>query len=100
STPPVGPYRGAGRPEAAFLIERLVDEAARSLAIDPAELRQRNLVPRERFPYVTATGQSYDSGDYPALLARVLHAADYAGLRRSQAERRGRGELVGVGLSV
>ena len=100
TTPPVGPYRGAGRPEAAFLIERLVDEAARALALDPAELRRRNLVPPERFPFATATGQSYDSGDYPALLARVLAAADYAALRRAQAERRARGELVGVGLSV
>ncbi len=100
TTPPVGPYRGAGRPEAAFLMERLVDEAARALALDPAELRRRNLVPPERFPFTTATGQSYDSGDYPDLLARVLVAADYAGLRRAQAERRRRGELVGVGLSV
>jgi len=63
-------------------------------------LRRRNLVPPERFPFATATGQSYDSGDYPALLARVLAAADYAALRRAQAERRARGELVGVGLSV
>jgi carbon-monoxide dehydrogenase large subunit len=100
STPPVGPYRGAGRPEAAFLMERLIDEAARALAMDPAELRRRNLVPPERFPFTTATGQSYDSGDYPGLLARVLALADYAGLRRAQAERRRRGELVGVGLSV
>ena len=100
STPPVGPYRGAGRPEAAFLIERLVDEAARALAMDPAELRRRNLVPPERFPFTTATGESYDSGDYPGLLARVLASADYAQLRRAQAERRRRGELVGVGLSV
>jgi carbon-monoxide dehydrogenase large subunit len=100
STPPVGPYRGAGRPEAAFLIERLVDEAARALTLDPTELRRRNLVPPERFPFATATGQSYDSGDYPGLLARVLEAADYAGLRRTQAERRRRGELVGVGVSV
>ena len=100
STPPVGPYRGAGRPEAAFLIERLVDEAARALAMDPASLRQRNLVPPERFPFATATGQSYDTGDYPALLARVLDAANYTALRREQAERRARGELVGIGVSV
>src|SRR5207237_8169849 len=74
STPPVGPYRGAGRPEAAFLIERLVDEAARALGMDPAELRRRNLVPPERFPFTTATGERYDSGDYPGLLRRGLHA--------------------------
>jgi carbon-monoxide dehydrogenase large subunit len=100
TTPPVGPYRGAGRPEAAFLLERLVDEAARALGMDPAELRRRNLVPPARFPFTTATGQSYDSGDYPAMLAEVLAAADYAGLRRAQAQRRARGELVGVGVSV
>ena len=100
STPPVGPYRGAGRPEAAFLIERLVDAAARALDMDPAELRRRNLVPPERFPFSTATGESYDSGDYPALLARVLEAADYESLRRAAAERRRRGELFGVGVAV
>jgi aerobic carbon-monoxide dehydrogenase large subunit len=100
STPPVGPYRGAGRPEAAFLIERLVDAASGALDMDPAELRRRNLVPPERFPFSTATGESYDSGDYPALLARVLAAADYESLRRATAERRRRGELVGVGVAV
>jgi carbon-monoxide dehydrogenase large subunit len=100
TTPPVGPYRGAGRPEAAFLMERLVDEAARALALDPAELRRRNLVPPERFPYTTATAQSYDTGDYPAMLAHVLAAIDYPAQRRAQTERRRRGELVGIGLSV
>jgi aerobic carbon-monoxide dehydrogenase large subunit len=100
TTTPVGAYRGAGRPEAAFLMERLVDEAARALDMDPAELRRRNLVPPERFPFATATGQSYDSGDYPAMLARVLAAADYPGLRRAQVQRRRRGELVGIGVSV
>ncbi|MGH7264324.1 MAG: xanthine dehydrogenase family protein molybdopterin-binding subunit, partial [Candidatus Rokuibacteriota bacterium] len=89
-----------GRPEAAFLIERLVDEAARALDLDPAEIRRRNAVPREAFPYATATGQTYDSGDYHAALERVLAAADYAGLRRRQAERRRRGEIVGVGLAL
>src|SRR5207245_9243333 len=65
--PPVGAYRGAGRPEAAFLIERLVDEAARSLEVDPVELRRRNLIPKERFPFKTATGQVYDSRYYARL---------------------------------
>jgi carbon-monoxide dehydrogenase large subunit len=100
STPPVGAYRGAGRPEAAFLIERLVDEAARALDLDPVELRRRNLIPREAFPYTTATGQVYDSGDYVEALDRALAVADYAGLRRAQAERRARGELVGVGVAT
>jgi len=100
TTPPIGPYRGAGRPEAAFLIERLVDEAARALGVDPAEIRRRNLVPPQRFPFATATGQSYDSGDYPAMLEGVLAAVDYPALRREQAARRARGELVGIGLAV
>ncbi len=100
TTPPVGAYRGAGRPEAAFLIERLVDEAAHALGLDPAEIRRRNLIPREAFPYTTATGQVYDSGDYAEALARALAAADYDGLRRAQVERRRRGELVGLGLST
>jgi carbon-monoxide dehydrogenase large subunit len=99
TTAPVSAYRGAGRPEACFFIERLMDAAARALALDPAELRRRNFIPANRFPYRTATGQSYDSGDYPQALERALAAADYAGLRRQQAERRARGELVGVGLA-
>ncbi len=100
TTPSIGAYRGAGRPEAAFLIERLVDEAARALAMDPAELRRRNLIPGNRFPFRTATGQVYDSGDYVGLLDRTLAAAGYAALRREQAERRARGEIVGIGLAV
>src|SRR3989441_10269173 len=100
TTSPVGAYRGAGRPEAAFLIERLVDEAARSLEGDPVELRRRNLIPKERFPFKTATGQVYDSGDYVELLDRTLAIADYAGLRRAQAARRARGGVVGCGVAT
>jgi carbon-monoxide dehydrogenase large subunit len=100
TTPPVGAYRGAGRPEAAFLIERLVDEAAHALGLDPAEIRRRNLIPREASPYTTATGQVYDSGDYLIALERALAVADYESLRRAQADRRRRGELVGIGLST
>jgi carbon-monoxide dehydrogenase large subunit len=99
TTPPVGAYRGAGRPEAAFLIERLMDEAARVLKVDPTEIRRRNLISKERFPYKTATGQVYDSGDYAEVLERTLAMADYAGLRRAQAERRARGEIVGIGVA-
>jgi carbon-monoxide dehydrogenase large subunit len=100
TTPPVGAYRGAGRPEAAFLIERLMDEAARALGIDPAEIRRRNAIPAAAFPYTTATGQIYDSGDYRAVLDRALEAAGYTELRRTAAERRRRGELAGVGISL
>ena len=99
TTAPVSAYRGAGRPEACFAIERLMDTAARALGIDPAELRRRNLVPPERFPFRTITGQVYDSGNYPEALERALAAADYPALRRAQAERRARGEVVGVGIA-
>jgi carbon-monoxide dehydrogenase large subunit len=96
---PVSAYRGAGRPEAAFFIERLMDTAARALALDPAEIRRRNFIPSDRFPFRTATGQVYDSGDYAQGLERALAAADYAGLRRAQTERRRQGDIVGIGLA-
>jgi aerobic carbon-monoxide dehydrogenase large subunit len=95
---PVAAYRGAGRPEACYAIERLMDTAARALKLDPAELRRRNLIPPDRFPFKTITGQSYDSGDYPEALTRALAAADYPALRRAQEARRSKGEVVGVGI--
>ena len=76
-----------------------MDEAARGLGLDPAEIRRRNFIAAGAFPYRTATGQVYDSGDYHLALDRALEAADYAGLRREQAERRKRGEIVGIGLA-
>ncbi|HKX05790.1 MAG TPA: xanthine dehydrogenase family protein molybdopterin-binding subunit, partial [Methylomirabilota bacterium] len=99
TTAPVAAYRGAGRPEACFFIERLMDTAARTLRMDPAELRRRNFIPAKRFPFRTVTGQVYDSGDYPRALDRALKIADYAGLRQRQAERRARGEIVGIGVA-
>jgi carbon-monoxide dehydrogenase large subunit len=98
NTAPVSAYRGAGRPEACFVIERLMDTAARALGVDPAELRRKNLIPPDRFPFRTVTGQVYDSGDYPQALDRALAAADYAGLRRAQHARRARGEVAGIGV--
>jgi carbon-monoxide dehydrogenase large subunit len=98
NTAPVAAYRGAGRPEACYAIERLMDTAARALKLDPAELRRRNLIPPDRFPFKTITGQSYDSGDYPEALSRALASADYPGLRRAQEARRSKGEVVGVGI--
>jgi carbon-monoxide dehydrogenase large subunit len=100
TTPPVGAYRGAGRPEGTFVIERLADEAARALAIDPIELRRRNAIPAGKFPFTSATGQSYDSGDYGLLLDTLVEATDYAKLRASIQERRARGEIVGLGVSL
>jgi aerobic carbon-monoxide dehydrogenase large subunit len=100
NTAPTGPYRGAGRPEATFVIERVMDRAARELGLDPAEIRRRNLVSADAFPYTTATGLVYDSGDYDRALARLLAIADYPALRAEQRAARARGEFVGVGLST
>ena len=99
TTTPVAAYRGAGRPEACFFIERLMDTAARAIGLDPAEIRRRNFIPPARFPFRTVTGQVYDSGDYEKALELALAAADYTRLRREQAERRARGEVVGVGIA-
>ncbi len=85
--------------EAVYLIERTVDCLARELKIDPVELRLRNLLRADQFPYASKTGWVYDSGDYERTLRRALELADYDGLRREQAERRERGELMGIGVS-
>jgi carbon-monoxide dehydrogenase large subunit len=102
NTTPVGSYRGAGRPEAAAMLERAMDLVAAELGMDPAEVRRRNLVPPDAFPHTTATGVTYDTGDYPAALDRVLAASGYARLRAEQAERRRRADprLVGIGVST
>jgi carbon-monoxide dehydrogenase large subunit len=102
NTTPVAAYRGAGRPEATAMLERAVDLLAGELGMDPAELRRRNLIQPEEFPYRTPTKARYDSGNYPAALERVLEAAGYPALRAEQAERRRRGDRcqLGVGLSV
>jgi carbon-monoxide dehydrogenase large subunit len=86
--------------EASFLVERLVDLLARELDIDPADLRMKNLLRPEQFPHVCPTGWEYDSGDYPKALELAMDIADYPGLRKQQAEMRGRGEYLGIGLSV
>jgi carbon-monoxide dehydrogenase large subunit len=85
--------------EAVYLVERMVDCLAAELDMDPAELRQRNLLRPDQFPYTTHTGWEYDSGDYPRALQLALDLAGYDELRREQAERRDRGELMGIGLS-
>ncbi|MEJ2320716.1 MAG: molybdopterin-dependent oxidoreductase [Gemmatimonadales bacterium] len=97
---PTDAYRGAGRPEATFLIERVMDHIAAELGLDPAEVRRRNFIAAEDFPATTATELVYDSGDYQTALDRLLEVADYAGLRREQEERRARGEVMGIGLST
>ncbi len=90
NTAPTVPYRGAGRPEAVYLMERLVDQAAREMAIDPAELRRKNLI--RAFPYQTQTGWTYDSGDFPAAMAKCQALADWEGYaaRRAATEAAGR----------
>jgi carbon-monoxide dehydrogenase large subunit len=95
------PYRGAGRPEAAYIVERTMDRIARELALDPVEVRRRNLIPSHAFPYTTVTGVVYDSGDYQAALEKALVLGDYAEWRaRQQAYReQGHPKLLGIGLA-
>ena len=85
NTTPGTAYRGAGRPSVSYLVERLVDEAARQTGIDRIELRQRNLLAKDAFPYKTPTGSTYDSGDPQGLLAQVLQEADWSGFERRRA---------------
>jgi len=99
NTVPVDAYRGAGKPEAMFLLERLIDVAARTTGIDPIALRRRNLIPAAAMPYRTALGKIYDSGDFPAALEQALTLAEYDGfaVRRVQAATAGR--LRGFGVA-
>jgi carbon-monoxide dehydrogenase large subunit len=98
NTVPVGPYRGAGRPEANYVLERLVDEAARVSSIDRVTLRRRNLIPPERIPYATPFGARFDSGDFGAVLDQALAVADAVGFpaRRAQAEAKGKQRGLGI----
>jgi aerobic carbon-monoxide dehydrogenase large subunit len=98
TTPPTGVYRGAGRPEAALSIERVLDVAARELGLEPAEIRRRNFVRADELPWTTPLGVTLDSGDYARALDRALSLADYPSLRARRARAHARGELFGVGL--
>ena len=100
NTAPTGPYRGSGRPVGVYVIERLMDEAARVTRLDPVEIRRRNFIPPEAFPHRTPFGVAYDSGSYARALDRVVELADYQRLRRDQAAARERGEIVGVGVAA
>ena len=97
---PIGPYRGAGRPDIAFLVERLVDEAARVSGIDRVALRRRNLVPASAFPHVTPVGVRYDSGDYARLLDEALDLSDWQGARSRSRDAARQGLLHGIGLAL
>ena len=100
NTAPVDAYRGAGRPEATYSIERVVDIAARELGIDPWEMRRRNFIQPDQFPYASPVGLVYDTGNYPATLDKLVQIADKAGFEGRAAESRARGKLRGLGLST
>ncbi len=98
NTLPTGPYRGAGRPEASYLMERLVDAAADVTGIDAAELRRRNLIAPEKIPYTTAFGNTYDSGNFPAVFERALSVADYANFAARKKAAKKQSKLRGIGI--
>ena len=93
-------YRGAGRPEATFVVERIMDRVAQELGIDPVKIRQKNFPQRKDFPFKTATGLVYDSGNYRAALNKALKLAGYERLRREQKRLRNQGTYLGIGLST
>jgi carbon-monoxide dehydrogenase large subunit len=100
NTVPVDAYRGAGRPEATFLLERLVDAVAYDTGIDRVEIRRRNFIPADAFPYQTPVALEYDSGDYQTTLAVALTNADWAGFEARRTEAKARGKLRGIGIST
>lgn len=100
NTTPTDAYRGAGRPEATYLIERMVDLYAAEIGMDPIEVRRRNLIPSEAFPYHNPMGLEYDSGNYHQALDKLLLAVDYEEFRVRQQELRAQGKYVGIGFST
>ena len=100
NTAPVDAYRGAGRPEATFLLERVVEVAAREMDMDPAELRRRNFIPPDAFPYDTPVALTYDTGNYEAALDEALKMIDYQNFSERKAESEKRGKLRGIGFSA
>lgn len=99
TTTPVDAYRGAGRPEACYLVERMMDLSARQMGMDPAELRRRNFIGADKFPYQTPVALQYDSGNYGPALDRALTMSGYAAFRSEQAAARAKGKYLGIGLS-
>ncbi len=100
NTPSTGPYRGAGRPESVLALERGIDRLAAELGMDPLELRRKNFIAPEQFPFKAATGAEYDSGDYDRALRKALDLLGYSEVVRQRDAARARGELVGVGIST
>jgi CO/xanthine dehydrogenase Mo-binding subunit len=95
---PASPYRGMGPPPHNFVLEQMVDIAARALDIDPAEMRRRNLIPPDKFPYTIPSGNEYDSGNYEGALDKVIEMSNYAALREEQSRARADGRLFGIGI--
>ena len=100
NTTPVDAYRGAGRPEATFAMERIIDRLADEIGMDPAEVRRENYIPPDAFPFNTISGITYDSGDYEPALDRALAMADYKGFEKRRAEAKARGNYRGIGIST
>ena len=100
NTTPVDAYRGAGRPEATYLLERIIEKAAKEMKIDPAELRRRNFIKADAFPYQTPVALLYDSGNYAETLDKALKLADYANFPKRRAESEKRGKRRGIGFSL
>jgi len=99
NTVPTGPYRGAGRPESKYIMEQLVDKAAREMGIDRVELRRRNLIPPDAFPWKAPNGQTYDSGEFEALMDAVLERADWAGFESRRTDSAAKGKLRGISVA-
>ena len=99
NTAPTSPYRGAGRPEANYVLERVIDEAARLTGIDRVKLRKKNLIPAKAIPYKTAVGTTYDSGEFPVIVDKALKLADVDGFKKRRKEALKRGKLRGLGIS-
>ena len=99
NTTSIGPYRGSGRPEASYIVERLIDNAAREIKIDRAELRRRNTVPASAMPFKTGLVYTLDCGEFGENLDRALTMADYVGFEHRREEARGRGWLRGIGFA-
>src|SRR6185503_13071681 len=99
NTIPIGPYRGAGRPEANYALERVVEEAARVVGMDPVRLRKKNFIPKSAMPCKTAVGNTYDSGDFPGIVDQALQMADYANFNKRKRESAKRKKLRGIGVS-
>jgi Aerobic-type carbon monoxide dehydrogenase, large subunit CoxL/CutL homologs len=98
-TSPMAPYRGAGRPEATYLVERLIDKAAAELKVDPIQLRRKNFVPATKMPYTNTSGVVYDSGDFAKVTEECLKLADHKGFAQRRKESKSNGKLRGFGLA-